>query len=196
MSRFIKITLSVLLIALLNYSFQQRGEREIEVTELLGTQTVPDYYAQGIEIRQFDHTGKLKSMIKTQKLSHFPNQHQARLERPMLTLNSPLGGMVSVSAHTGAIFDSNQDIELNQGVTLSASDEQDLEKFSLITQSMNYKPQQSKLWTDHTISARSILARTSVESSSFATYHATGFQMDLNQEQITFNQDVEIHYDQ
>jgi len=194
MSRIIKIAMAVLLIALLNYSFQQRGEREIKVTEILGTETVPDYYAQGIEIRQFDKFGKLKSLIKTQKLSHFPNQQQASLERPMLMLNSSLGGMVSVAAQVGSIFDLNQNIELKDGVTLSATDEQDLEKFTLITESMNYTPEQNKLWTENKISARSILANTSVEESTFATYRATGFQMDLKLQQLKFNNDVEVHY--
>lgn len=189
MSRFTKISSIILLIAFLNYSFQQRDERQIEVTEILGTQTVPDYYAEEIEIRQFGQYGQLKSVIQTKKLSHFPNQQQANLEQPMLTITSAIGGTVSVKANSGSIFDVSQNINLEDGVKLSSIGENKSEKFSLNTESMKYTPNTNILWTDETVNAESLF-----DTSLFATYSATGFKMDLAKQQLNFNKNVVIHY--
>ncbi len=184
MIRLIKVMVIVLLIAFLNESFLERREKKVEVIKILGTEKVPDYYAENIEIRQFDTQGKLQSLITAKLLSHYSDEGQANLEYPSLILATNEGGQTGVKSVAGAIFDMSHNMSLTDDVQLIAVDENEQQKLLLNTSQLNYTAVEHRLWTNKKIKANSIRSK----------FSATGFQMDLKSDQLSFDNNVQIHY--
>jgi len=174
-----------LLIWLLNDSFQDKEKPSLNVTEVVGTELKPDYYAENLQLREFNEQGELQSSIKTNLLSHYAEYQQANLESPEITMYSVDGDIWRMNSKSGTIQDDTRNLSLLNNVILKVSDSDEQQKMLLQTMELHFDVSEQSLWTDSSISAES-------GNSDFA---ATGLHMALKTEQLQLKEKVKIHYD-
>jgi len=189
MIRLLNLLVIIFLIWFLNGSFQKRQVKVIGAKEILGTEKTPDYYSENLQLRQFNEQGKLQSLIKTQRLTHFPDQHYTEVTTPELVLYGEQEGIADgirrVTSTTGEISDASRDLKLIDDVLLVVSDKNNQQKMKITTSQLLYKVAQQQLWTERQITAQS----------SHSNFTATGLQFDVKTDQIVLDKEVNIHYD-
>jgi len=185
LTRGFTIILVLFLIWFLNHSYENGQIKNIQVTEILGTETAPDYYSENMQLREYNKQGELISQVDTKRFSHYVEQRQAVLESPKLVIYGISGNIWEVTALTGSIADSNHNFMLEKNVNLSISDNVQQQKIMISTTDLHYNVANQTLWTDSEIIAESRLG----------SFMASGLEMDLNSEQLLLKQKVRIHYD-
>lgn len=174
-----------MLVWLLNDSFQDKEKPSISVTEIVGTELKPDYYAENLQLREFNELGELQSSIKTNLLSHYVEQQQANLESPEIVMYSVDGDTWDINSRSGTIQDDTRNLRLQNDVTLKVSDSNEQQKMLLQTVEINFDVAEQSLWTDSPISAES----------GKSNFDAIGLHMDLKTEQFVLKEKVKFHYD-
>ena len=185
MIRSFTIIIVLFLAWFLNHSFQERSIKNIQVNEILGTEKTPDYYSENLQLRVYNEQGKLHSVIKTDRLSHYADQRQAVIKSPELVLNGVEGNIWRVKSLSGSINDASRNIALKNNVLLSVSGADQKQKIEIITSDLHYDVLDRSLWTDSPISAES----------SQGNFVADGLRLDLTTEQLLLKAKVKIHYD-
>lgn len=184
MSRLINLLAVLFLIWLLNISFQERPEPIIPPTEILGTERTPDFYAENLMMRRYTGQGELQSLLKTKRLTHYPDQDYASLLSPELTLFSAKETIESISANAGSIQDTSRDLLLTEEVRLIIQDKGQ-QIFTLETSIMHYDVAGQLLWTQAPV----------VANSQQGHFSADGLQMQLQDNQLLLEDNVRLHYD-
>lgn len=185
MIRLLNIAIVLLLIWFLNDSFKERAEPIAPINELLGTDKTPDYYSENLSIRQYDDSGKLESMIKTEKLSHYVDQQFIALKTPELFLYGIEGFRRAVTAASGSIDTVSHNLILTDNILLQITDKTDTQQMLITTTALQYTVTENILWTDKAVSAEFI----------GGTFKSEGFQMNLETDHLLLNHNARIHYE-
>jgi len=185
MIRSLIFVLIMIFVWLLNNSVQEAPNENIQVTKILGTEEVPDYYSETLQLQQFNEHGDLQSIIKTARLMHYPDQQQALLESPELVMYGRDGDVWKVTSATGKIADNSRDLTLNNDVLLRMFNKENQQKIIIKTADMHYNAIEQVLWTDNEIIAET-------DNGNFVS---TGLQILLKTEQILLMDKVKIHYE-
>jgi len=118
MIRSLLIVLVLFLVWFVNNSFNDVPNENNQVTEILGLDGVPDYYSENFKLQQFNEQGVMQSVINTDRLLHYPDQQQAFLESPEITLYGTEGDIWKITSVTGSITDNNSNVTLTDDVVL------------------------------------------------------------------------------
>lgn len=184
MIRAFNLLVIILLIWFLIDSLQDRPSKVVTATEILGTERTPNYYSENLELRQFNKSGELQSLIKTSLLSHYSDQQHASLEAPELVLFGAEGEITKVTSVSGTIDDQSRNLQLTENVELRVLDNNNQQKINIKTSQLNYQAAEQTLWTDSKITADSAQGK----------FNADGLKMDVKSEQLALDQRVKIVY--
>ncbi len=155
------------------------------VTSILGIDDVPDYYSEGLQLRQFNENGKLQSLIKTTRLLHYPDQQEALLQSPELLMFGVAGDIWKVTSSEGKVSDSSRNFTLYKDVILSLLNKDMQQKVIIKTTELHYNVSDQTLWTDAEVEARS----------ANGNFVSRGLQINIKSEQIILKDKVRMHYD-
>ncbi|RLA02402.1 MAG: LPS export ABC transporter periplasmic protein LptC [Gammaproteobacteria bacterium] len=185
MIKFAYLLIIGLLIWFLNYSLREQPVKELVVSQVLGTEQAPDYYSENLQMRQFNKQGKLQSLIKTKRFSHYADQQFASLLEPEITLYQMDGNRNHITSQLGEIEDSSRDLTLTEKVQIVVSDNQNKQQMVINTSDLHYGVAEQILWTDSPVTAELL----------YGSFVSLGLQMDINTQQMMLKDKVKVHYD-
>lgn len=150
MKRFSALLLPfTLLLALLGLTFWL--QRITDLPEIRDTSHVrhdPDTIVEHFTVRRLDEQGRLKYLLKGERMVHYGDDESSEMERPHLTWFRPNAPTVTLTASRGRGNRDGSKIDLSGGVTTTRAATGDRPTLTVRTKTLHVLPEQQQAHTD------------------------------------------------
>ena len=143
----------------------------------------PDYYGEGLFNRQYDTSGRLANTFVSAKSTHFPFNKMTEFSTPVLMTTDEDGKQWQLTAISGHIQDDEHTLYLNGNVEIRPLSE-DADPLLIQTESLTYNSETRIAQTQDPVTI----------TGAQATLTSIGMTMDIDRQQIEFNQQVNTRY--
>jgi lipopolysaccharide export system protein LptC len=178
--------LVALLVAVSALSFWFRISSRHATPPLAAAARLPDYYLEGMERRELDGTGRVRSVLRTERLEHFSDDDSATLVRPSLEIYNDDGWSWLVQAESGWSNGAGTEVMLHGQVDIRQRDAAGSVRLHVATSELHVLPQAQFAETDRAATIR--------EPRSVAT--GVGLRANLAENRVELLTQVTIQYDQ
>ncbi len=147
-------------------------------------QQEPDYYGEQLINRQFNNRGELTQTFTAARMNHMPARQLSEFEQPLITASSDTGQLWHISANRAEMPDNDNGMTFIGNVEVRPQDVDPRDDVLIETERLRYDSRQQ-------------MAETAlpVEITSLNTHiTATGMRLDLQNQQLHFEQQVNTRY--
>lgn len=109
--------LSLILLAAISWWYVKSLEKDLTTKSAIVTKG-PDYFMFNAESTLMDDEGAPKHKLVTAYLAHFPDDNRTELKEPHLTLHQQDGGLWSIKANRGTVYQQTEEIFLSGNVII------------------------------------------------------------------------------
>lgn len=178
--------LVALLAAITALSFWFRISSQRSAQPPAAAARLPDYYLEGMERRELDQAGVLRSVLRTERLEHFSDDDSATLVRPRLEIYNDDGWTWLVQAESGWSNGAGTEVWLHGPVEIQHRDAAGDDQLHVATSELRLLPKEQFAETDRAATIR--------EPRSVAT--GVGLRANLAENRVELLTQVTIQYDQ
>jgi lipopolysaccharide export system protein LptC len=111
----------------------------------------PDYQLERFQIRRYDAQGRLAARIEGEKLRHYPDTDEHRIESVRLWLHGADGRLTEATARQGVVNGAQTDVRLMGDVQVVSQDAQGGEPLQLNGQQLHVQVPERQLSTDQPV---------------------------------------------
>lgn len=144
-----------------------------------------DAFATDVISTQFSTTGVKRYELKTPRLNHYKKNNQTYITTPRLSLYSSQQDQWLITSQYALATQGTSEISFIQDVDVSGADTKNHQKAQLLTEKMNYYPENSIAHTDLPVT---ILQPGSI-------IHSTGMNINFNSGSINLDSKINGSYD-
>ena len=107
----------------------------------------PDYIVSDSKLSKFDTTGKLKYILVSKEIRHFPDDDSTLVEQPYLTAFDPKKPPITVSAEHGTVSRDASQVDLEKKVRIVRAASAKDEEMTAATEQLTVLPDDDKAFT-------------------------------------------------
>ena len=146
----------------------------------------PDYYMRELRLQVLDEGGEVQHYLYARALAHFPDRDLTDLELPQVVVYRDNQAAWVIKAQQGALYNMQQTLHLQQGVTLHKGSTDELYPLQLQADSMVVD-----LMLEQAMSEGEIL----VQQYDMGTLQGQGMLLDLKENQLHLHSQVQVRYE-
>ncbi|WP_456373240.1 LPS export ABC transporter periplasmic protein LptC [Thiolapillus sp.] len=151
-----RIWLLLLLLGILGYTWwASRPEPPEEHGAADGGQQIQDYYMDGLDLRQFDNSGRLRHRLQARDMHHFRNSGITRLTAPSYVLHEEGRPVWAISAQEGELSADQTLLQLFGATTIERKADENHPAMQIRTANLRIYPQTEHVETDEAVTVTS-----------------------------------------